>query len=280
MRTTPSVLQPGRHVVITGASSGLGLELACQLAELGVALSLIARDPARLAIARDQVLAISQDGRVAIHPVDVADQKGLTSAIAESSETFGAPHVLVNSAGIIREGYFEDLTDADYRDVMETNLFGSINAVRSALPYLKQTRGAIVNIASVAGLSGVFGFTPYCASKHALIGFTNALRFELEPQGLRVQLVCPAEFETPMVKALDRTRTPENRAHTQTIPEIPLDQVARETIRGIRSGAHMIVPGWRTRGIVTVQRLAPGLASTIGRRRIAAARRDPDIYRC
>ncbi|WP_349269684.1 SDR family NAD(P)-dependent oxidoreductase [Mycolicibacterium parafortuitum] len=269
-----------QHVVITGGSSGLGLEIAVQLAPLGPAISLIARDPDKLARARARILAAAPDARVEVSCVDVADRQAVTDSFGHLNALLGPPDALINAAGIVREGHFGVLRDDDFRNAMEVNFFGTVNAVRAALPYLTERRGVIVNVASVAGLMGVFGFTPYCASKHAVVGFTHALRFEMRGHGVAVHLVCPGEFDTPMVRALDRTRTAQNRAHTLTIPRIPVEQVARETIRGIHRGARIIVPGWRTRGAVTVARLAPALTSTIGARRIAAARRETDIFRC
>lgn len=266
-------LSEGQHIVITGGSSGLGLEIARQLAARRVRLTLIARDPRKLEAARSEIIAGTPGAQVAILAVDVTDAAALDDAFAAPVMT--SIDMLVNSAGIIREGYFERLTDDDYRAVMEVNLFGTINAIRASLPQLKASGGSVVNIASVAGLSGVFGFTPYCASKHALVGFTNALRYELEPQGVAVQLVCPGEFDTPMVAELETTRTPENRVHTHAIPKIPAQQVAREIIRGMDSQARDIVPGRQTRLLVTALRLVPGLSGAANRRRIARVYQGP-----
>lgn len=258
----------GKQVVITGGSSGLGLELAHRLAAEGAELTLVARSRARLDDAARAVRQRTPGVTVAVAAVDVADEPGLDRAFAEIVGRTGSVDVLINSAGILREGYFEELPASDFRDVMDVNFFGTVNAIRAALPYLKRSRGRIVNIASVAGLMGVFGYTPYTASKHALVGFTESLRFELQPQGVGVQLICPGEFDSPMVAALDASRTPENREHTLTIPKLAVEQIAAEVLRGIRRDTPFVVPGRQTRLVVSAQRLLPGVARAVSTRRI------------
>ncbi|MFD3427241.1 SDR family NAD(P)-dependent oxidoreductase [Nocardia fluminea] len=265
-------LAAGQHAVVTGGSSGLGLALARRLAERGLSITLLARNEAALASAAAQITKSVPAAIVDCRVADVADRAGLEAALEFLPRGID---VLVNSAGILREGYFETLPDSDFRDVMETNFFGTLNSIRATLPQLKQSGGRIVNIASVAGLTGVFGYTPYCAAKHALVGFTESLRFELEPQGVRVQLVCPAEFDSPMVDALDRTRTPENREHTLTIPKLGIDELADTTISDIDAGHRTIIPGTKTQLLVAAQRIAPALGNAIARRRIEAVYTDP-----
>ena len=126
---------------------------------------------------------------------------------------------------------------------MNVNVYGVINATKAALPFLKESRGRLVNIASLAGLNGVFGYTPYCTSKHAIVGLTDSLWYELGPQGITVQVVCPPEFDSPMVDELDKGRTPENKMHVLIIPKATVETIARTTIDGIRSGRFLTVPG-------------------------------------
>ncbi|WP_020667669.1 SDR family NAD(P)-dependent oxidoreductase [Amycolatopsis nigrescens] len=264
------------QAVITGGSSGLGLELAVRLASRGTHTTLVARDPERLEEAAATVRKAARSAEVRTSAVDVSDRAALARAFAGITAEAGGIDLLINSAGIAREGYFEHLAAADFREVMDVNFFGVYNAVRAALPELKARRGRIVNIASVAGLIGAFGYTPYCAAKHALVGFSEALRHELRPQGVRVQLVCPGEFDSPMVEALNRSRTPENRAHASLLPKLGLDQVARETLRGIDRDRDLIIPGARTRLLVTAQRFFPGIGRRIAGHRIGTVYRGPE----
>lgn len=270
-------LKPGQHVVITGGSSGLGLELAHQLAPRGVRLTLMARDSSRLATARDEIQARRPGTVIETVSVDVSDLVALTTAFAELVEKVGQIDVLINSAGILREGYFENLVDADFRAVMDVNFFGTVNTIRAALPCLKMAGGKVVNVASVAGLMGVFGYTPYCASKHALAGFSDALRYELEPQGVSVLLVCPGEFDSPMVDALEATRTPENREQVLTIPKLPVEAIAKATIGGIDDNDRVVVPGRATQAVVSAQRLAPAVVQAVVRRAIKKVYQGPSV---
>jgi 3-dehydrosphinganine reductase len=191
------------------------------------------------------------------------------------AQSGGGIDVLINSAGILREGHFETLPMSAFREVMETNFFGLLNVTRAALPYLRASHGRLVNIASVAGLAGVFGYTPYCSSKHALVGLTESLRLELVPQGIRVHLVCPAEFDSPMVDELDTYRTPENRAQVQTIPKSSVDTIAKDTLAGIRAERFLIVPGTTARLAAFGLRHFPGFFRANGDRTVRKVYRGP-----
>jgi 3-dehydrosphinganine reductase len=174
---------------------------------------------------------------------DVSVIESVTDAFRKIVKEVGPPDILINSAGILREGYFDKLSVETFREVIETNYFGVLNSIKAALSFIIKQRGRIVNIASVAGLMGVFGYTTYCSSKFALVGLTESLRYEMKPLGVRVHLVCPSEFASPMTQNLNDTRTPENKAHTLTIPEYDVDTMVKDTIKGIEKGKFLIVPG-------------------------------------
>lgn len=263
-------LGPRSHTVITGGSSGLGLEIAHQLAPRGGPITLVARDPARLAAAAEAIRLRTPQSRVRVLSLDVSDPVAVRAAFRDLAAELGRLDLLINSAGILVEGHTSQLTAEDFHAVMNVNFFGTVNACSAALVPLAESRGTLVNISSAAGLMGVFGYTAYCASKHAIVGYTRALSYEAEPQGIRVVLACPGEFDSPMVDALDATRTPENRAHTLTIPKLPVALVASEIIAGIQAGRRTIIPGRRTRAAVLANRLAPRIVEAVGRRRIAA----------
>lgn len=260
---------PWHHCVITGGSSGLGFEIARQLVPQGVAVTLVARNESRLADAAVRLRRQTPGANVRTLVLDVVDAAATRTAFEKLAAKAGAIDTLINSAGILVEGHAEQLTINDYRAVMDVNLFGTVNACTAALATFGDSPGTIVNVSSVAGLIGVFGYTAYCSSKHAIVGYTRSLAYELEPRGVRVVLVCPGEFDSPMVDALDTRRTPENREHTLTIPKLSVEQVAAETISGIAAGRRMIIPGRRTRAALLANRLLPRLSDAVARRRIA-----------
>lgn len=259
----------GRRVAITGGSSGLGLALAQALASRGDAVALLARDPRKLEAAAATVRGAVPGAEVFTVAVDVQDGAALEQAFAAVAQALGGIDVLVNSAGIMREGYFETLPIAAHREVMAINYFGTLQAIHGALPHLRRGHGGrIVNVASVAGLTGVFGYTAYCAAKHALVGLSEALRYELAPQGIVVQLVCPGEFDSPLVDALDATRTPENREHTLTIPKVDVDVIVDEIVRGLDGDAFLLVPGALAKLSAFGLRHFPAVSRAIGDARV------------
>ncbi|HVU04950.1 MAG TPA: SDR family NAD(P)-dependent oxidoreductase [Polyangiaceae bacterium] len=263
-------MQDDRKIVITGGSSGLGLALAEALFSRGARLALVARDEAKLLAAREKLLAARPDGVVFVHSLDVGSGD-LAPAFDQIASELGGIDVLVNSAGVLREGYFDDSTDDDFRALMDVNCFGTLRAIRAALPHLERSRGRILNVASVAALTGVFGYTAYCASKHALLGVSDALRVELAPRGILVQVACPGEFDSPMVEALDRTRTPENRAHTLALPRTDMAEIVRDLIRAMEGDRFLTVPGRRARLFAFGLRHFPGIGRRVGDRKVREA---------
>lgn len=256
----------GKMAVITGGSSGLGLALAMQLAKRGAKIILIARNREKLEVARNQIK--TSGGSANIYSSDVSSIESITDTFKKIVLDVGEPDILINSAGVLREGYFDQLSVETFREVIETNYFGVLNSIKAALPSIIRSKGRIVNIASVAGLMGVFGYTAYCSSKFALAGLSESLRYEMNPLGVKVHLVCPSEFVSAMTLNLNDTRTPENKAHTLTIPEYDIDTMVRDTIRGMEKNKFLIVPGLLCRLTVRGARSFPAISRGISDYRI------------
>jgi 3-dehydrosphinganine reductase len=265
-----------KNIVITGGSSGLGLALAQRMAQQGAHIGLIARNADKL---QQAAAAVSQQAAAApvyYQAVDVVDATATTAAIERLTQQLGGIDILINSAGILREGYFENLSIDTFKEVLDINLCGVINATQAALPQLKASRGQLVNIASVAGLTGVFGYTAYCASKHALVGLTESLRYELRPRGISVQLVCPPEFDSPMVDALELQRTAENKAQCSMLPKVAIEPIVDSTLAAIRAGRYMTVTGRKAAMVASLLRYLPGLFRAVTDRTIARVYQGPD----
>ena len=257
----------GKNVVITGGSSGLGLELAKNLAVRGAIVTLIARNREKLEAAKTEIMKTG--GKANTFSADVSKIESITETFKKIVAEVGPPDILINSAGILREGYFDQLSVETFREVIETNYFGVLNSIKAALPYIIKQKGRIVNIASVAGLMGVFGYATYCSSKFALVGLTESLRYEMKPLGVKVHLVCPSEFASPMTEHLNDTRTPENKAHTLTIPEYDIDTMVRDTVKGIEKGKFLIVPGTLCRLTILGARHFPVISRFVSDLRIS-----------
>ncbi len=252
-------------IVITGGSSGLGKALAQRFVKSGANLALIARDKNKLVSVKDELSTICIAGqRIEIYPCDVSDYAATEKALNTVADTFGLPDILINSAGILREGYFEKLPLSTFRETMDINYFGILNCIKAIIPiFRKKGQGRIVNISSLGGKIGTFGYAAYCSSKFAIVGLTDVLRAELKPLNIKFHLVCPGEFESPMVDDLNTYRTTENRVVTQTVPVLSLDVVADEVIRGIQKDCYLIIPGFIARFLEMTSRWFPSIIRAI-----------------
>ncbi len=234
-----------RHVLITGGSSGIGLATARLLAEHGAHLWLVARTPARLEEARDQVVArrARPDQRVEIIAADVSDPVQAGHAVVHVAEHAGTPDILINSAGVAHPGYFEALDLAVFREAMEINYFGTLHMVKAVVPgMIARHAGCIVNICSLAGVLGVFGYSAYGPSKYAVRGLSDVLRAELRPHGIHVSIVYPPDTDTPQLTYENQFKPPETRALGGGVVLSP-EAVASSILKGIARRRYAITPG-------------------------------------
>jgi NAD(P)-dependent dehydrogenase (short-subunit alcohol dehydrogenase family) len=180
-----------RVVIVTGASQGIGRALCLELAPQQPRLVLAARDaPALEAVAAE---CRARGASCLVVPTDVADEAACRALVARTLECFSGVDVLVNNAGIGMLARFEDVTDlALYERVMRVDFLGSVYPTFHALPHLKRSRGQVVVVSSLAGLTGVPTRTAYAAAKHAQIGFFDSLRVELRETGVSVTVVAPS----------------------------------------------------------------------------------------
>ncbi len=267
-----------KTILITGGSSGLGLGLAQALLKRGARLILLARTPEKLEQAKERLLKNVPNGSIDIVPVDVSDREALQEALDDALQRQPSLDMVISNAGIIREGYFEKLTATDFKKTFDANYFGCLYVAQIVLPYLKKSRGRLINVSSVAGLTGGFGLSAYGSSKHALVGLTETLCYELKPQGITVQMVCPPEFLSPLVEELNTYRTPENLAHTLMIPRLSLDTLVKDTIKGIEKNKFRIIPGRRTRLMLLGAQHFPGISRRIADQVIKKAYVGPDQH--
>jgi short-subunit dehydrogenase len=182
-------------VAITGASKGIGAELARQLAAKGAKLVLAARNEKEL----EQVAADCREAgaSVIIVKADVSVERDCQAIVAGAVLAFGRLDTLVNNAGVSMWARFEDIDDmAILERIMQVNYMGSVYCTRHALPHLRESRGRLVGVASLAGMTGVPTRTGYSASKHAMRGFFDSLRVELADSGVTVTMIYPGFVST------------------------------------------------------------------------------------
>jgi short-subunit dehydrogenase len=192
----------GKVVLITGGSRGLGLVLAREFAREAAILVICARDKDELERARNDL--VSRSARVLAITCDVSNRCAVEEMIASVHERYGQIDVLVNNAGVIEVGPLEVMTHEDFHTAMNTHVWRPLYTTLAVLPEMrKRGAGRIVNIASIGGKLSVPHLLPYCASKFALVGFSEGLRAELLKEGIRVTTVCPGLMRTGSARNAD-----------------------------------------------------------------------------
>ena len=198
-------------VVITGASSGIGEAAAEQFAKKGANIVLVARRKDRLEEVEKKLSKYSI--KILVQVCDVSDKKQVKQMSETVIDTFSKIDILVNNAGFVIYGKVEELSIEDIESQMQTNYFGMINCTKHFLPhFLKQNSGHMVNVASVGGSFGIPGIASYCATKFAMLGFSEGLRHELHETNVGVTVVSPimvrtALFDHPSFKNFTKRAT-------------------------------------------------------------------------
>jgi NAD(P)-dependent dehydrogenase (short-subunit alcohol dehydrogenase family) len=244
-------------VVITGASSGIGRETALMFGERGATVVLAARNETALASVAKEVERIG--GRASAVVTDVARWEQVARLARQAAERFGRIDTWVNNAGVSAYATVEELTVAEIERVIQVNLLGEIYGMKAALPYLKRQRhGTIINVASALAERAVPLQAAYCASKHGIKGFTEALRLELarEQSGITVTLIEPSSINTPL---FTHARSKMGVA-PMPIPPIYEPRVVAEAILfAAEHSRRTIVAGGAGKLITVMQRISPVL---------------------
>jgi NAD(P)-dependent dehydrogenase (short-subunit alcohol dehydrogenase family) len=264
-----------RVVVITGGSRGLGLVMARLLVDEGARVVLIARDLGELARAREDLEA-RRSGSVMTLRCDVRRRADVSAAVEAVLDRWRTIDVLVNNAGVIQAGPLEHMTHDDFENAMATHFWGPLHFIQEVVPVMRHRRfGRIVNVSSIGGRVAVPHLGPYCASKFALTGLSDAMRAELDPYGIRVTTVAPG---------LMRTGSPVTGRHgaedawfkvASSIPglTIGVERAARKIVEACRYGdpaltitvhaklaaaANAVAPAAVARAMMMLTRLLPG----------------------
>jgi short-subunit dehydrogenase len=261
----------GAVVCITGASSGIGAELARQCAAQGARLALAARRAEPLETVADACRAAGAEVLAVI--TDVTRESDCEALIARTVAHFGRLDVLINNAGLGATTRFSAITDLTvFERVMRVNYLGSVWCTAHALPHLSASRGRIAAISSLAGLTGVPSRTAYSASKHAMAGFFDSLRVELMGSGVSVTVIYPGfVFSEINRHALGPDGHPMGeRAYTRRSGEtMSTEECARLTLRAIEARDRDLVMTWRGKVGRILKWLTPALVDGMARRAIS-----------
>jgi 3-oxoacyl-[acyl-carrier protein] reductase len=211
----------GRIALVTGASQGIGRACALELAKAGATVALAARNEAKLAEVQAEIEAAG--GKAAAFALDVANEESIKTGAKAVLERFGKVEILVNNAGITRDGLVLRMKRHDWDDVVATNLTGAFLLTQALLQAMLKNRwGRIINITSVVGRTGQAGQVNYSATKAGLIGMTRSLAREVASRGVTVNAVAPGYIETPMTSVLDEKQT------TAMLAQIPLGRAGTD----------------------------------------------------
>jgi NAD(P)-dependent dehydrogenase (short-subunit alcohol dehydrogenase family) len=264
-----------RIVYISGGSSGIGLACGKLFASLGADVFIFAR---RVEALQEAARGIEACGthpgqRVWWASLDVTDHDLVASSLSRITAEFGPPHVVIANAGLAYPDHFDRIPFAMFDQTIKTNLYGMWNVLSALIPSMKASGGHIVNVSSIAGFLGVFGYTAYSASKFAVIGLSESLRSEMKPHGIHVSVLCPPDTDTPGFARENLTKPFETKALGESAGLMSPDEVARAMLRGMEQGRFLIVPGMEGKFILAAKRLLPGAVNTVMDRIVARASR-------
>jgi short-subunit dehydrogenase len=270
-----------KAVLITGASSGIGEELALQLGRAGAKLTLAARRGELLeavvqkiaagATARAQLARSNEVAKPLAVACDVTRDGDLERAVAESVRHWGKLDIAIANAGFGVVGPLKKLTLEDYRRQFETNVFGVLRTIYAALPEIEKTRGNIAIMGSISGWGASPGTSPYAMSKFALRALANSITPELQRCGVKVTLISPG-FVDSNIRRIDNRGNFHPRAKDPVPAWLVMDtgKAARQMLRAIARGRREVVITGHGKILVALERFAPWIVRAVGKRMAAS----------
>jgi short-subunit dehydrogenase len=262
----------GKVIVITGASDGIGAELARQLAPERPKLVLAARGAEGLERVRRECRTLGADAIEVV--TDVSVEGDCRRLMERAATTFGDIDVVVANAGVSMHAHFEEIEDFGiYERLFRINAMGTIWCVRHAYPSLKRTRGLIVGVSSLAGRTGVPERTTYCTSKFAQNGFLEALRIEAEDHGVAVMVVFPGVVKTEIRRHGWNARgEPAGFSGLSEAGAMTVEECARQIVKGMRSREREVVMTAKARVGLWLKLVAPAMVDRMARAALARDR--------
>lgn len=244
-----------KNIFITGGASGIGLQLAKYYLKGGHNVALFDLSFSESVLEELYPYQGASQNLVSLQ-ADVCDMASLSGQVEAAVNTLGSPDLVINCAGILRAGRFTELPQSEFEQVVAINLFGTRNFICAVLPFMK--KGAHVSmISSMAGVSGVYTYAAYCASKFGVMGLAKVLRQELKPRGIDVSVICPPEVSTPMVVKEHQTIDPICLEQKMVAGVLTVEEAVSKIAAGLATRKHVVVPGFRAKIIYLINRFAP-----------------------
>jgi 3-dehydrosphinganine reductase len=222
-----------KNIIITGGSSGIGFATAKAFAQIGANLFLLARNLTNLQKAKEKIQHLfGEDLQIRIYSVDVSKKDEITETITQIGEEFGID-VLINNAGIGGNVRFEEVSLERLEYTMNLNYWACVYSTKAAWKYLKASKGHLGYVSSLAGYTGIYGFSNYSPTKFAITGFAEVIRMEAKDVGIGVTVLYPPDTDTPMMTDERRTPLPETEALSKGAKLMSPEEVAERFVRGI-----------------------------------------------
>lgn len=260
-----------RCVVITGAAGGLGQALVHAFLQAGSRVVALDRDAQALDTLQHSIFTNTpnQTPSLLTAVCDVTQLPSCEAAMAQASARFGGIDVLINNAGIAHRSAFADTQVDVLRRVMDVNFFGAVHCTHAAIASLRQRKGLVIAVSSVAGFSPLIGRTGYAASKHALHGFLDSLRTEVQDDGMDVLIVCPSFIDTGIDRAaLGADGQPAAHARTTTGATTQPAEVAAAILLAARQRRQLLLFSFTAKAAWWLSRLWPTRYAAIMKRRL------------
>lgn len=246
-----------KTVVITGASSGIGMALAYEFASLGANIHMGARSGEKLSKLAAEIE--SKGAKASYTVADVSKEEDCKKLIDDAVANFGRIDVLICNAGISMRALFDDVDLKVIHSLMDVNFWGTVYCTKYALPYIQQTRGSIVGVSSVAGIHGLPGRTGYSASKYAMTGFLDTIRVENLKKGVHVMVACPG-FTASNVRfsALTADGSSQGESPREEGKMMTAEEVAHRIAKGIWRRKRVLLMEFQGRAANFIKKFAPG----------------------
>jgi short-subunit dehydrogenase len=260
-----------KAVLITGASSGIGEELAWQLGQAGAKLTLVARRREQLETVAEKIGQVAK-ARPLVAEGDVTREGDLERAVTESVRQWGKLDVVFANAGFGVVGALKKLSLEDYRRQFETNVFGVLRTLYAALPEIEKTKGSVALISSISGWSATPGASPYCMSKFALRALANSITPELRLAGVKVTLISPG-FVVSNIRRVDN----QGKLHERAADPIPAwiqmstERAVRKILKAVARGKREAIITLHGKIFVAVERFIPWVNRLVAARMAAGS---------
>jgi 3-dehydrosphinganine reductase len=247
-----------KHVFITGGSSGIGFAAAQRIVRAGGKVTIAARRSDVLEEARAKLGSSAHALQL-----DIANE----SDVMAKATAHAASHpvdMLINNAGVVMPGRFLDLTTDQFRWMMDINYFGTVYCCKALLPgIIARGGGHVLNVSSMAGAIGIYGYTAYSATKFALCGYSQCLRAEMWPHKVAVSVCLPPDTDTPQLAFENQYKPAETKAIAGQVKTLPAASVAESMLAGMAAGTFEIIPGFDGWTSALAQRLVPGVVRMV-----------------